>query len=153
MAKLINLNIIEAKNVINVWVENEDDVLRPYEAGILLDTAERGFMVPRYVAVGVFDDGTTKAGGLIDLNQINSRDDDEILFLYDQFANYVDLPLAKALVRNECSEDGHTDDVKSKANVYSRLLQSGVDLSTEAVQYFEAEGSLYSRNSGILCGG
>jgi hypothetical protein len=139
--------------VINVWVENEDDVLRPYEAGILLDTAERGFMVPRYVAVGVFDDGTTKAGGLIDLNQINSRDDDEILFLYDQFANYVDLPLAKALVRNECSEDGHTDDVKSKANVYSRLLQSGVDLSTEAVQYFEAEGSLYSRNSGILCGG
>ena len=142
MAKLINLNIIEAKNVINVWVENEDDVLRPYEAGILLDTAERGFMVPRYVAVGVFDDGTTKAGGLIDLNQINSRVDDEILFLYDQFANYVDLPLAKALVRNECSEDGHTDDVKSKANVYSQLLQSGVELSTEAVQYFEAEGSL-----------
>ena len=142
MAKLINLNIIEVKNVINVWVENEEDEHRYYRGGLSLETAERGFMVPQYVAVGVFDDGSTKAGGLLDLNQINADPDDELLFMYDQFVYYVDLPLAKAFVRNECTQDGHTDDLKSKAEVYSQLLRSGVELSTEARQYFEEEGRL-----------
>lgn len=81
MKKLINLTVYDAKNMICVWNENEPEY--NYQSGIALEDAVRGFMVPQYYVVGVFDDGSSKAAGIFslsDINQNGEEDDLEQLF-------------------------------------------------------------------------
>ena len=73
MDKLINLNIIEAKNVICVWRDDCDED-KDYSCGIALDTAAISYIIPQYIAIGTFDNGKAMAGGLLDLNEINQSD-------------------------------------------------------------------------------
>lgn len=126
MARLINLQIIEAKNVICVWKEERDS------------ECDIGFMVPRYIAIGVFADGSMKAGGLIDLNMINTCDnelsyDGDYLFLYDNFLHDIDVNFAKSFVRH-AGYDGY-DEASAKKEIYKELLQAGVKISDEAKAY------------------
>lgn len=135
MKKLINLTAYEAKNMICVWNENEPN--NDYQLGIALEDAMRGFMVPRYYVVGVFDDGSSKAAGILNLSDINQNgeyDDLEQLFLYDEFAHYVDIWGAKAFVRMELSDNGNSEK-EARDNVYNRLLTSGVKIDDEARSY------------------
>lgn len=137
MKKLINLTVYDAKNMICVWNENEPNA--GYRNGIALEEAERGFIVPRYYVVGVFDDGSSKAAGirnLSDINQYGGYDDLEQLFLYDEFAYYVDIFGAKAFVRLELDNNGNKiSDKEARDNVYKKLLTSGVEIEDEARNY------------------
>ena len=137
MKKLINLTVYDAKNMICVWNENEPDA--GYQQGIALEEAMRGFMVPRHYVVGVFDDGTSKAAGIFNLSDINQNgedDDLEQLFLYDEFAYYVDIFGAKAFVRLELANCGNKiSEKEARDNVYKSLLTSGVNIDDEARSY------------------
>lgn len=131
MAKLINLNVYPANNIICVWNENNGG--DRFLDGIALDDAERGFVTPRYIVVGVFSDGITKAAGLLDYNDINLCEGDE-LFLYDEFLDFVDIDAAKAFVRNKISYYGK-EETDAKTIVFSELEKSGVEISQEAEMY------------------
>lgn len=137
MKKLINLNVYDAKNMICVW--NENDPKDSYESGIALEDAVRGFTVPRYYIVGVFDDGSTKAAGIDNLSEINQDGDEdylEELFLFDEFVYSVDILGAKAFVRWEL--DGNVNGISEKEArdiVYNELLTSGVKIDDEARNY------------------
>ena len=137
MKKLINLTVYDAKNMICVWNENEPNA--SYRNGIALEEAMRGFMVPRHYVVGVFDDGSSKAAGIhtmSDINQYGRYDDLEQLFLYDEFAYYVDIFGAKAFVRLELDNNGNKiSDKEARDNVYKKLLTSGVEIEDEARNY------------------
>ena len=136
MKKLINLTVYDAKNMICVWNENEPNA--GYQQGIALEEAVRGFMVPRHYVVGVFDDGSTKAAGIHNLTVINQDEEDVIdeLFLYDEFAYYVDIFGAKAFVRLELANNGNQiNEKEARNNVYKRLLISGVKIEDEARNY------------------
>lgn len=137
MKKLINLTVYDAKNMICVWNENEPDA--DYQQGIALEEAMRGFMVPRHYVVGVFDDGSSKAAGIFNLSDINQNgedDDLEQLFLYDEFAYYVDIFGAKAFVRLELANCGNKiSEKEARDNVYKSLLTSGVNIDDEARSY------------------
>ena len=137
MKKLINLTVYDAKNMICVWNENEPD--DGYQQGIASEEAMRGFMVPRHYVVGVFDDGTSKAAGIFNLSDINQNgedDDLEQLFLYDEFAYYVDIFGAKAFVRLELANCGNKiSEKEARDNVYKSLLTSGVNIDDEARSY------------------
>ena len=137
MKKLINLTVYDAKNMICVWNENEPKY--GYLCGIALEEAERGFIVPRYYVVGVFDDGSSKAAGIRDLSGINQNgefDDLERLFLYDEFAYCVDILGAKAFVRLELANNGDKiSEKEARDNVYKELLMSGVKIDDEARNY------------------
>lgn len=135
MAKLINLNVYDAKNMICVWNENNKD--EDFMCGIALDNALRGFMVPCHYVVGTFDDGTTKVAGLITLNDINQDSEDNDLFLFNEFCYYVDIYAAKAFVRYE--QDNSTDLKGAKDTVYEILLRSGVTINDEARHYLTSD--------------
>jgi hypothetical protein len=138
MKKLINLNVIEAKNVICVWREDCDEH-RDYSCGIALDTAALSYVIPQYIAIGTYDDGTPMAGGLLGLNDINDHDyyDKEYgLFLYHQFMSYVGIYEAKALVRGEISVGMYDDEQSAKVGIYADLLRAGLEISDEAKDYF-----------------
>lgn len=130
MAKLINLNVYPAHNIICVWNENKQGW--PSDSGIALDDAERGFMIPKYIVLGVFSDGTTKAAGTFGYNDINRTDSDE-LFLYDEFLDFVNINWAKAFVRFEVSQG--TEETDAKTIVLSLLQKSGVEINEEAEMY------------------
>lgn len=130
MAELKNLNVYPAHNIICVWNENKEDW--PFGYGIARDDAERGFMIPKYIVVGVFSDGTTKAAGIFSYNDINQNDSED-LFLYDEFLDFVDINAAKAFVRFEVSQG--TEETDAKTIVLSRLKESGVEISKEAEMY------------------
>lgn len=132
MAKLINLNVYDAKNMICVW--NEKDKDNGYRFGIALDDAILGFMVPLYYIVGVFDDGSTKAAGIFGLSEINEDGDYDMLFLYDEFVYLVDIFGAKAFVRFELG-NSRTSEKEARENVYKELLKSGVRITDEARNY------------------
>lgn len=130
MVELINLNVYPAHNIICVWNENNEDW--SFMSGIALDDAERGFMIPRYIVVGVFSDGTTKAAGIFGYNDINRNDSDD-LFLYDEFLDFVDIDAAKAFVRFEVSQG--TEETDAKNIVLSGLRESGVEIHLKAEKY------------------
>ena len=130
MAELINLNVYPAHNIICVWNENNEE--DTFMSGIALDDAERGFMIPKYIVVGVFSDGTAKAAGIFGYNVINRTDSDD-LFLYDEFLDFVDIDAAKAFVRFEVSQG--TEETDAKTIVLSELKESGVEISEEAEMY------------------
>ena len=130
MAELINLNVYPAHNIICVWNENNEE--DTFMSGIALDDAERGFMIPKYIVVGVFSDGTARAAGIFNYNVINRTDSDD-LFLYDEFLDFVDIDAAKAFVRFEVSQG--TEETDAKTIVLSELKESGVEISEEAEMY------------------
>ena len=134
MKKLINLTVYDAKNMICVW--NENDPKARYRKGIAQEEAVRGFMVPRHYIVGVFDDGSSKAAGILNLSDINQNggyDGLEELFSYDEFVYYVDLLGAKAFVRLELLDK--ISEEEARGNVYDRLLTSGVEIENKARNY------------------
>ena len=139
MAKLINLNVYDAKNMICVWNENNPE--EDFRCGIALENAMRGFMVPRHYVVGTFDDGSTKAAGIFNLTDINQNpeedmDSDHSLFLYNEFIYQVDILGAKAFVRLERANHGNKISEKEACNnVYAYLLESGIEISDEAREY------------------
>jgi hypothetical protein len=130
MAELINLNVYPAHNIICVWNDNNDNC--SFGNGIARDDAKRGFMIPQYVVVGVFNDGTTKAAGIFDYNEIN-QEDIEGLFICDEFLDFVDIYAAKAFVRLEISEG--KEETNAKTIVLSKLQKSGVEINQEAEMY------------------
>ena len=130
MAKLINLNVYPAHNIICVWNENNEDC--SYGYGIARDDAKRGFMIPKYIVVGVFSDGTTKASGILNYNDIN-QEDIESLFMFGEFLDSVEIFDAKAFVRSEVS-DGK-EGTNAKTIVLANLQKSGVEISKEAEMY------------------
>ena len=134
MKKLINLTVYDAKNMICVW--NENDPNARYRQGIAQEEAVRGFFVPRYYVVGVFDDGSSKAAGILNLSEINQNggyDGLEELFSYDEFVGYVDLLGAKAFVRLELLDK--ISEKEARDNVYKSLLESGVEIDDKARNY------------------
>ena len=134
MAKLINLNVYDAKNMICVWNENNPN--EDFRCGIALENAQRGFMIPRHYIVGVFDDGTVKSAGIFGLNDINNEE--EGMFLFHEFCYYVDLFGAKAFVKKELADD-NIKEKQAKDRVYECLLESGVRIEEEARQYLTSE--------------
>ena len=138
MKKLINLNVIEAKNVICVWRDDCDEHTDVF-CGIALDTTVISYMIPRYIAIGTYSDGTPMAGGLFGLNDINSHDyyDKEYgLFLYHQFMHNVGILEAKALVRGGIYDGEYDDEQSAKVGIYADLLRAGLEISDEAKDYF-----------------
>ena len=138
MKKLINLNVIEAKNEICVW-RIDCDEHQDYSCGIALDTAEISYMIPRYIAIGTYNDGTVMAGGLMGLNYINEPEyhsEEYGLFLYHQFMHFVGIDEAKALVRGGISEGEYKDEQSAKVGIYADLLRAGLEISDEAKDYF-----------------
>lgn len=130
MAELINLNVYPVHNIICVWNENNEDC--SYGYGIARDDAKRGFMIPQYIVVGVFSDGTTKASGILNYNDIN-QEDIESLFMFGEFLDSVEILDAKAFVRSEVS-DG-IEGTNAKTIVLAKLQKSGVEISKEAEMY------------------
>ena len=130
MAELINLNVYPAHNIICVWNDNNEDC--SYGYGIARDDAKRGFMIPKYIVVGVFSDGTTKASGILNYNDIN-QEDIESLFMFGEFLDSVEILDAKAFVRSEVS-DG-IEGTNAKTIVLAKLQKSGVEISQEAEMY------------------
>lgn len=130
MAKLINLNVYPAHNIICVWNDNNEDC--SYGYGIARDDAKRGFMIPKYIVVGVFSDGTTKASGILNYNDIN-QEDIESLFMFGEFLDSVEIFDAKAFVRFEVNQG--TEEIDAKTIVLSELEESGVEISKEAEMY------------------
>lgn len=138
MEKLINLNVIEAKNVICVWRDDCNDD-RDFFCGIACDTTAISYVIPQYIAIGTFDNGKAMAGGLLDLNEINiSANDGEEhdLFLYHQFMDYVGIDEAKALVRGGISYGEYDDEQSAKMGIYADMLRAGLKMSDEAKDYF-----------------
>lgn len=137
MKKLINLTVYDAKNMICVWNENNSD--DDYRCGIASEEAVRGFKAPRHYVVGVFDDGSSKAAGIFNLSDINQDgeyDGLEELFLFDEFAYYVDILDAKAFVRSEITNSANKiSEKKARDIVYNELLASGVKIEDEARNY------------------
>lgn len=130
MAKLINLNVYDAKNMICVWNENDPD--ESWRCGIACDDSDCGFMIPMYYVVGVYDDGTTKAGGIHNLDEINDLGAD--LFLYNEFCYCVTDVEARAFVRHEIG-DSNCDEDQAKDIVYEKLQKSGVRITDNARRY------------------
>ena len=93
---LVSLQIYDAKNVICAWNE-ENDEIHP-TSGIMSRDAERDYLVPNLIAVGVFDDGSVQAAGLQKWDDINT-DDYGDLFCFKYIIEYVDYYYAKAFVR------------------------------------------------------
>lgn len=137
MARLVNLQITDASNVICVWREDvTDGQPDDFRWGIACEGASGGFMVPRHIAVGTFDDGTVRAAGLQSLNDVNACGDDyDSLFMYGQFLYSVDVLSAKAFVRLAVDDGGYRDEEAAKAGVYKELLASGVAITDDAEAY------------------
>ena len=131
MHKLINLQVKKAEGVICAWCQPDDceDII----FGIARDDAELNFEVPLYIAIGVFDDGSVRCGGLQSLNSLN--DQDTPLFLYDQFLECVSEVYAKAFVRGRISFGEYDNEAEAKGGIYQELMDSGVMITDDAKAY------------------
>ena len=141
MAKLINLQVIEAKNVICVW-RNDEKEDWDFHRGIDLDKAEARYMIPRNIVIGTFDNGTVKAAGIFGMGDINdlgeevdSREEWQGLFLFHQFCYSISLDIAKAFVRGEIEEGEYKDEASAKAGILADMKKAGVTILDEAMEY------------------
>ena len=128
---LKSLQIYEAKNVLCAY--NPEDDSKPVYCGIASNTAERHYIIPTLIAVGLFEDGSVEAGGLFDWNHLNETDVEDI-FVYRYFVYSVNLDLARAFVRAFVSDDGYTEK-ESKAQVLEDCELSKVHITEEAKTY------------------
>lgn len=143
MSKLINLQILEAKNVICGVIEPKSakeygEFGEDFWRGIGLDDAERAFIIPSHIIIGIFDDGSTKCAGIKSLNILNdpmNLDDDSFsnLFYYDTIIYKVGLLEVKSFVRYY-QENDETEE-ETKEDIYEDLLMSGVKIDDEAKDY------------------
>jgi len=134
MAKLINLTVYDAKNMICVWNERNPNV--GWQCGIALDDADCGFMIPKYYVVGVYDDGSSAAAGIFNLSDINQSggEFDDDLFQYNEFVYTVDIYAARAFVNHERGNSGCSER-EVKGTVFELLLKAGVKIEDEARKY------------------
>ncbi len=135
MSKLVNFQLIEAKNVICVWREDQDPD-SSFRYGIALETALGGYALPRYILVGTFDDEDVKVGGILDLNDINIGQD---YFLYDQFLHEVDLDIVKSFVRKLISEGSCVCEEDAKNKVLADMQRAGVDITDDAMEFLRSK--------------
>lgn len=142
MSKLIQLQVLEAKNVICGSVVSPADKTNDFWEDIEEDTAKRDYIIPSYIIVGVFDDGSTKVAGIESLNILNyDIDADDLersysygIFYYDTIISEVRLAEVKAFARYYQDTDG-TIHKHVKAQIYEDLLRSGVKIDDKAKDY------------------
>lgn len=135
MKKLINIQIMEAKNVICVWREDRGNKDLYFISGISSETALANYMIPKYIAVCTFSDGTAKAVGLTTLNNLNEMRDYHELCLYEQFCNVVDKSTAKAFVRDKIDTGIYDDEDTAKAGILADMEKAGVEITNNARVY------------------
>ena len=150
MSKLINLQVFEAKNVICGAVVPENvkeygNYGEDFWCGIGLDNAQRTFIIPTHIIIGVFDDGSTKCAGITSLNILNDRVNPENLdafysnlFYFDTIIHKVELYDVKSFIRYYCAEYDEMSNVTEKdikEDLYEELIESGVEISEEAKNY------------------
>lgn len=147
MNKLINLQVLEAKNVICGEVipdKDKEKGVRFYQ-GLYKENCQRAFMVPSHIIIGVFEDGTVRAAGIQDLNILSIygqyKDNmEEGLFYFDDFVYNIDIKKAEAIVRYYLYDESFGDtEEEIKSNIYNKLLKSGVTITEEARMYFTSE--------------
>ena len=144
MSKLIQLQVLEAKNVICGSVVSPMNKTDDFWENIDKDTAKRDYTVPSHIIVGVFDDGSTRVAGIENLNVLNrDMDEDDLdgsynydygIFYYDTIISEVGLAEVKAFARYYQDTDG-TIHKNVKAQIYEDLLRSGVKIDEEAKDY------------------
>ena len=132
MAKLINLNVYDAKNVICVF--NAKDDTKDWCYGLGNDDSAVGIMVPRLIIVGVFDDGTVKTAGVKGWDYVCSDIDD--MFIFHELIHAVDLETVQAMVRWKKNYIQHEH--VAKRHIAEAILRSGVEIDTEIVKYLKA---------------
>jgi hypothetical protein len=143
MSKLINLQVLEAKNIICGVVEPKSakeygEFGEDFWRGIELDDAERAFIIPSHIIIGIFDDGSTKCAGIQSLNILNDPGnlyDDSLsnLFYYDTIIYIVRLPVVKSFVRYY--QEKYETEEETKKDIYEDLLISGVKIDDETKNY------------------
>lgn len=135
-AKLISLQVMEAKNVVCAWRTDNNDRSRDFRCGIALDTACCKYMKPYLIAVGVFDDGSTKAAGMVDFGEFNrySEDYDE-MFIFNQFLYYLTLDVAKAFVRGLMLDGDCENEDDAKECIMEDMKETGVEISDDAMEF------------------
>ena len=146
MSKLVNLQLLEAKNVICVW--REDDGFREAEKELNNEygkvgfayclesiNAEANYMIPRYIAVGTFMDGEAKVAGISDLNSINNKNGNSDIFLYDDFLHKIDHHTAKAFVRFLVADGDYDTETDAKKAVLLDMREAGVEITEDAMLY------------------
>ncbi len=134
MCKLINLQVLEAKNAICVWRGDTDD---DFFSGIEKETAEGEYIVPNYYIVGTFDDGSVQTAGITDLGHFN-REDPDRYFVFNQFLYKVDLYVAKCFVRGSCSYSTRTIN-NAKEAILADMMQAGVNITDKAMKYLKSK--------------
>ena len=145
MSKLINLQVLEAKNVICASVVSPTYKTKNNEFwdNIEDSTARRDYIIPSHIIVGVFDDGTTRVAGIENLNVLNkcpidSLNQDEFynygIFYYDTILYKVGLCEVKAFARYCYGENDNIPEYV-KRDIYEDLLKSGVKIEDEAKEY------------------
>ena len=142
MRKLINLQVLEAKNVIcGVNVDYDGDFWR----GIACKGAKRAFIIPTHTIIGLFDDGTVRVAGINNLNLLNKPLDTDSpgnplhhnAFYYNAIIDEVGISEAEAFVRYYLDGfDATRKQIKaSKKEIYEKLVESGVKITDEAKDY------------------
>jgi hypothetical protein len=147
MSKLIQLQVLEAKNVIcGTEIPKRDKEYGNYGedfwCGIDSDDAQRDFNIPSHIIIGLFDDGSTRVAGIDSLNELNeplNTDNlNDSIFFYDTIINKVGIHEAKAFVRYflYAHEDYEKKAIKyEKKEIYEELIRSGVEIDDEAKDY------------------
>ena len=148
MSKLINLQVFEAKNVICGAVAPEKakeygNYGEDFWCGIALNSAQREFIIPSYIIIGIFDDGSTKCAGIRSLNILNAGINPEDLdasysnmFYFDTIIHKVGLYEAKSFIRYYHYDEIYGDtEEKIKKGIYEDLVESGVKIDEEAKNY------------------
>ena len=133
MSKLVNFQLIEAKNTICVWREDRDSN-SSFRYEIEQETAVGAYALPIYISVGTFEDEKVKVGGIIELNQINRYGD---YFLYDQFLHIVDLYDVKSFVRRYVEEVRCFCEADAKNKVLADMQRAGVEITDDAMEYLK----------------
>lgn len=135
MSKLVNFQLIEAKNAICVWRGDTDD---DFFSGIEKETAEGEYIVPNYYIVGTFDDGSVQTAGITDLGHFN-REKPDNYFVFNQFLYKVDLNIVKSFVRDLISEGSCVCEEDAKNKVLADMQRAGVDITDDAMEYLKAK--------------
>ena len=151
MSKLIQLQVLEAKNVIcGTEIPKRDKEYGNYGEdfwyGINSDDAQRDFNIPSHIIIGLFDDGSVRVAGIDSLNLLNeplntdnlSDSFHPTIFFYDTIINKVGIHEAKAFVRyclNGWKNATQKQIKGAKKEIYEELLRSGVKIDDEAKDY------------------
>lgn len=133
MKKLINLNVLEPKKDM-IFIFDYDEEIDPRQ----LNTSDRtiGYMIPDYIVVGVFDDGSVEtAGTYVYFMNDDGNGEYEDMFCFKHCTDFVDEGLAKAFVRYKLAEKDAESEEEAKAHILKELGQTEVRFTKEARNY------------------